>query len=170
MKIRRVAVDARDAVDERLPGFIVVAEIARVVVRIIQNDARVRVLIPRQGAVEAHLLVGLVDVDAAQQRSLVLHLHRGEREELGVAVFIGMVVDRRAVNPLDVLPVQTYNVLVGARVHVQLLNDVVASILIDLDRRRLRVAVPDAELLVVPAELGRGAVLGSHRNGERQYG
>ena len=74
-----------------------------------------------------------------------------------------MVVDRRGVDLLHVLQLEAEDVLVGARGHVQLLNDVdVVVILIDLDGRRLLVAVPHTKLLVVPAELGGGAVLRSY--------
>jgi len=163
MKVRRVAVDARDAVDER--SVVVVAQITRIIIRVVEDDARVRVAISLERTLKTLLVVGLARVDATQVGSLVVavHLDGREREELVVAVFTGMVVDRRGVDLLHVLQLEAEDVLVGARGHVQLLNDVdVVVILINLDGRRLLVAVPHTKLLVVPAELGDGAVLRSY--------
>ena len=170
MEVRRVAVDARDAVDER-PGVVAVAEITSIIIRVIQYHARVRVAISLQGAVEALLVVGLVRVDATQVGSLVVavHLDGRERKELGIALVVRVVVDRRGVDFVYVLQLEAEDVLVGARGHVQLLDDVdVVVILINLDGRRLLVAVPHTKLLVVPAELGGGAVLRSDASQERQ--
>ena len=86
--------------------------------------------------------------------------------ELGIAIVVRVVVDRRAADFVHVLQLEAEDVLVGARGHVQLLDDVdVVVILINLMGAGSSSQSQTPNFSSSQQSSGGGAVLRSHRHG-----